>query len=119
MAKANITEKPRAKGWTVFSRANGGITTTLADGEIVPLGFRYDAGRPATEAEIAEEQTKRENAVKVRRCIEAFRARPEYQDADLIRSTIEMMEYDNHPLDCMTPEEWRALRIKICGPLEA
>jgi hypothetical protein len=115
MAKAKLWEPRRAKGWTAYERS--GHTIVKADGEVIPAG--YHEGRPATKAEIEEEQTRRTEQAETRKRIDAFNARPDRQDADSIRSTIEMMEYDDHPLDCMTPEEWRALRIKICGPRTA
>jgi hypothetical protein len=35
-------------------------------------------------------------------------------DAEVIGSAIEVMDYDSSPLDRLTPEEWRALRDRIC-----
>jgi hypothetical protein len=111
MAKGKIIPRARATGWTTYS--SGNHTVVLSDGEIIP--FSYHDPRPATKAEIAAEQAKREARDAERREIDAFRARPEWQDADSIRSAIEMMDHENHPLDKLTPEEWQALRIKICG----
>jgi hypothetical protein len=112
MAKPKLPELRRATGWTAYERS--GHIVIKADGEIVPIGHRY--GRPATEAEIAEEVARRLERANLSERIGAFRARPEWQDADDIRSTIEVMDHNNHPLDRLTPEEWRALRFKICGP---
>jgi hypothetical protein len=113
MVRVKIESKrPTAQGWMVFSTW-GDQNVTLSDGEVVPHGCRE--GRPATLTEIEAEQAKRAEKAERRKLIDAFRARPEWEDADMIRSTIEMMEHDNHPLDKLTPEEWRALRIKICG----
>jgi hypothetical protein len=83
MAKAKEFKRPRAEGWMVYSR--DGHSITLGDGEIIFSG--YSNGRPATKAEIAAEQAKREARDAERREIDAFRARPEWQDADNIRST--------------------------------
>jgi hypothetical protein len=115
MAKAKIQEKPRIEDWTVFTRhwISGETIIIKAPGEFKPMGFGSE--RPATRAEVKIEQKRRaESAVEQARRT-AFRARPEWQDANMIRSTIEIMDHENHPLDCMTPDEWRTLRIKICG----
>jgi hypothetical protein len=115
MAKANTTPTSRrAKGWTAYER--NGHTIIKADGEIVPIGYRE--GRAATKAEIKGEQARRDDLLRLQSSMAAFRARPEWDDADSIRSTIERMEHNDHPLDKLTPEEWRALRIKICGPIQ-
>jgi hypothetical protein len=105
---------PRAKGWTAYPRFDSILIK--ADGEVVPAGFRHVEARPATEAEIAEEVARRLEREERLLRIAQFRARPEWQHADDIRSTIETMEYDDHPLDRLTPEDWRMLRDKICGP---
>ncbi len=42
-----------------------------------------------------------------------FRGRQDFKDADAIRSVLECMEYDNHPLDSLSPEEWAALKNKL------
>jgi hypothetical protein len=114
MAKAKkVIPTRRAEGWTAFTTYSGTHTVIRADGEIAPMG--YTVPRPATKAEIKAEQKKRADEAEERSRIAAFRARPDYADADDIRSSIETMEHDNHPLDKLTPDEWRALRIKICG----
>jgi hypothetical protein len=108
-------ELRRAKGWTAYERY-GRDPIIRADGEIVLSGS--GEARPATKAEIEAEQAKRRERDERLRLIEAFGARPEWKDAESIRSVIEVMEYDNHPLDRLTADEWRALRFKICGPRE-
>jgi hypothetical protein len=111
-----IPPTPRAKGWTTYFRRD--IAIVFADGEVIPTEFRHLKERPATEAEIAKEVAKRQEREEKSRRREEFHARPDWDDADAIRAVIEMMEYDNHPLDNLTPEEWRALRIKICGEIK-
>ncbi len=121
---SKITPRPHAEEWTAYERYwfSGGrqesepTIIVRAPGEAVPTGFPM--ARPATKDEIAAEQDKRAKLAGIARQREAFEARPEYKEAHLIRSTIEMMEHDNHPLDRLTPEEWRALRVKLCGGIE-
>lgn len=109
----------RAEGWTAYERSYGRQgrsvtkTTIRADGEPAPMA--YSSERPATAAEIETEQARRAQAAERSGRMEAFRARPEWSLADDIRSSIEIMEYDKHPLDRMTLAEWQALRDKICG----
>jgi hypothetical protein len=109
----------RADGWTAYERNYGrGLNeepsiVIKAHGEVRPMG--YGTERPATQAEIAKEQARRAHLQAEHALREAFRARPDWQDADSIRSTIEIMEHNNHPLDRLTPEEWRALKEKLCG----
>jgi hypothetical protein len=110
---------PRAAGWTAYTRYYGrgaGEPTFVirADGEIAPMGF--GESRPATQKEITEEVARRVERDTLAQRISEFRARADWQDADDIRSAIECMEYNNHPLDRLTPEEWRTFRDRICGP---
>lgn len=107
--------RPKAKGWTVYEHSGDIGTSIRADGELAPL-YRALNVRPATDAEITAEVARRLERDEVFKRHSAFRARPDYQDADAIRSAIELIELDDHLLDRLTPEEWRALRIKICGP---
>lgn len=105
--------------WTAYEsgygrQRGGGVHVEIkAPGEYEPL--RYTAKRPATEAEVEAEVIRRSDAALATQRRMAFTSRPEYEDAGMIRSTIEMMDEDNGTLDRLTPKEWRELRIKICG----
>lgn len=106
----------RPDEWITYERYGSGtekMLLTLPATETPCTG--YSASRPATKAEIAAEKRKRRARDKANKQREQFMARPEYQDAQMIASTLELMEYNNNPLDRLTPEEWRKLRQTICG----
>jgi hypothetical protein len=71
----------------------------------------------ATPERVAEFNQKQAEQNKLQREREAFHAREDYSHASAIGYVLQDMTIDNHPLDRLTPEEWQALRIKICGPV--
>jgi hypothetical protein len=101
--------------WITWTRMRYGSAVQVTKlGDKPPYGAGWNP-RPATEYEIskAEAALQAAEARMVRR--EEFRARLDYLDAVCIRSAIECMEPDAHPLDALTPKEWAELRQRICG----
>lgn len=70
----------------------------------------------ATPEMVAEADRKHQEHEEYERKQSEFRHREDYHQAMTISFHLSEMTPDKHPLDCMTAEEWKALRIKICGP---
>lgn len=102
--------------WVTYIRYGRGTErsyiTKLAS-ERRPVGFASQ--RPATKSEVAAARRKQRSKQRYIDALLELKARPEYEDAERIRVVLEMMDVDDHPLDRLTPEEWRVLRGKICG----
>jgi hypothetical protein len=76
----------------------------------------YIVATPDMIAEFNQKQAERDRR---EREVQAFYSREDYRHASAIAYKLSAMTVGHHPLDCMTPEEWHVLRIKICGPIEA
>ncbi len=73
----------------------------------------HRATRPATMEEIDAELKRRDEEQIISDKRRAFREREEYEIAHKVRSLIECMEYDDHPLDNLTVDEWRDLYERL------
>lgn len=107
---------PEKDAWITYERFGRGMEkhyATVPATEKRPVG--YSSERPATKPEIAAEKKRRAKQKQYADRRQKFAARPEYQDAQMIASTLELMDVDTNPLDVFTPEEWRKLRERICG----
>lgn len=101
--------------WITIVRRNGKTTTQLSDESYNYYVWKYASERAATPEEIAAEISRRQANQDRVAAVNAFRNREDYNEAQQIRAEIDSMDYSNHPLDRLTLDEWRALRIKICG----
>src|SRR5215831_2933698 len=97
--------------WLTYIRpAYGGFFEfTCMDFEPVPKDFWGARSRPATQEEIERETTNRSEKVDV------MSNRPEWQDVEVLRRFLSTVELDESLIGRPTPEEWRALRIKLVG----
>ncbi len=114
MQSIYLREGAMADKWLTYEREWSGETSsvTCLSTEKRPTGFGLPP-RPATETEIKEEIAKREKREEERKERAAFEARQDYKDAEDIRQLLELMNFDNHPLDRLTPAEWAELRKRL------
>jgi hypothetical protein len=101
--------------WLTYERAhhanNSRIYITQEASKKKPMGF--GDSREATPEEIEAVIAKRRENEESRARLEAFQARPDYQDAAMIRNALEWMTPDENPLSALTPEEWADFRRRI------
>lgn len=101
--------------WQAFERLGRTrkVTRIIRRRESPPIGWR-EASSPPTADEIAVAEANEKAHADARAAHAAFVARPEYAIANAIRDRLELMTFEDNPLDRLSLKEWSDLRDLIC-----
>jgi hypothetical protein len=103
-----------ADKWLTYEREWSGKTSYVTQPSIEkPPRLGGWTIRRATKGEIKAEIARRQKQDEERKARAIFEARQDYKDAEDIRQLLELMDFNDHPLDCLTPAEWAELRRRL------